>query len=164
MSYSHGRYQYAATPMPTQQHCPPSNGPPFTPIPDGLSSTLLAVQQRASRRRVVRTTCLIATCILITLIGMTFAFLSFLCIFHQCQVSNLSIISTAPLGRVLTISQVTSHVVPFSVPIIMGLFSYLLSARWLRSSVKGDVNRPTPMQYVWIERSLLHVSLTFGIP
>ncbi|KIM38940.1 hypothetical protein M413DRAFT_29853 [Hebeloma cylindrosporum] len=144
MSYTHDQYQYAPVALP-QQH-PSYNGSTFTQKSEGPPSTLLDAQQRASRKRAVRNTCLIATGILITLIGMMFAFLSFICIFHQCNVSKLSIVSTAPLGRVLTISQVTSHIAPLSVPIIMGLFSYLLSVRWLRSSVDGGPNRPSPRQ------------------
>ena len=148
MSYGHSQYQYAAVPISQQQNF--YNGSTFTQKSDGPPSTLVAAQEGASRKWVVRNTCLIATGILISLVGMLFAFLSFICIFHQCQVSKVSVVSTAPLGRVLTISQVTSHVAPLSVPIIMGLFSYLLSARWLKSSVDGGPNRPSPMQYVWI--------------
>ena len=147
MSYGHSQYQYTAVPLP-QQHS--YNGSTFTQKLDGPSSTLVAAQERASRKWVVRNTCLIATGVLISLVGMIFAFLSFICIFHECQVSNLSIVSTAPLGRVLTISQITSHMAPLSVPIIMGLISYLLAVQWLRSSVDGGLNRPSPMQYVWI--------------
>ena len=149
MSHGHSQYQYAAIPRPQQQHF--DNGSTTsTQKSGGLSSTLVAAQEGASRKWVVRNTCLIATGILISLIGMIVAFLSFICIFHQCQVSKLTIVSTAPLGRVLTISQVTSHVAPLSVPIIMGLFSYLLSVRWLKSSADGGPNRPSPMQYVGI--------------
>ncbi|KDR73867.1 hypothetical protein GALMADRAFT_227626 [Galerina marginata CBS 339.88] len=146
MSYTRGQYPYTAVPLPEPQHSFPSNDLSFAEKPNGLSSTLLAAQERASQKRVILTTCLIATAILISIVGMILAFLSFICVFHQCQVSSLSIVSTAPLGLVLTISQVTSHVAPLSVPIIMGIFSYLLSARWLISSTDGGRNRPSPMQ------------------
>jgi hypothetical protein len=153
MSYYHGQYQYASIPPPEQQYSQPyqpNHGPSFTQSQkqDGLSSTLVAAQHRASRKRVLLNTCLIATAILIALVGMIFVFLSFICVFHQCQFSRLSVVSTAPLGRVLTISQVTSHVAPLAVPIIMGLFSYLLSAQWLKSSADAGPNRPSPMQCV----------------
>ncbi|KDR67245.1 hypothetical protein GALMADRAFT_283600 [Galerina marginata CBS 339.88] len=146
MSYSQDQYQYAAVPRPEQQHSYSNNSSTFTQKPEGPSQTLVAAQEHASRKRVVRSTCLIATAILICLIGMIFAFLSFICVFHQCQVSSSSIVSTAPLGRVLTISQITSHVAPLSLPIIMGLFSYLLSVKWLKSSVNGGPDRPSPTQ------------------
>lgn len=155
MSYGQSQYQYAAVPLSQQQHF--YNGSTFTQKSGGPSSTLVTAQEGASQKWVVRNTCLVATGILISLVGMMFAFLSFVCIFHQCQVSKVSIVSTAPLGRVLTISQVTSHVAPLSVPIIMGLFSYLLSVQWLKSSADGGPNRPSPMQYVWI----LDFSLSF---
>ena len=148
MSYGNSQHQYATVPLSHLQQL--YNGSTFTQKSDGPSSTLVTAQESASRKRVVRNTCLITTGILISLVGMMFAFLSFICIFHQCHISKDSIVSTAPLGRVLTISQVTSHVAPLSVPIIMGLFSYLLSVQWLKSSADGGPNRPSPMQYVWI--------------
>lgn len=152
MSYSQSlEHQYAAVPPTEQQYS--YTGSTVTQKPDGPSSTLVAAQERASRERVVRRTCLIATGILVCLVGMIFAFLSFICVFHQCQISNHSVISTAPLGQVLTISQVTSHVAPLSLPIIMGLFSYLLSARWLRSSTNGGPDQPSPTQYVQLQMS-----------
>ncbi|KDR66408.1 hypothetical protein GALMADRAFT_147995 [Galerina marginata CBS 339.88] len=113
---------------------------------DSISPALLAAEQHAGRKRVVRTTCLITSLIFICLIAMNIVLLSFICVFHQCQISRRSIISTAPLGLVLTISQITSHIGPVAVPIIMGLFSYLVAARWLRSSLDGGPNRPSPMQ------------------
>jgi hypothetical protein len=115
-----------------------------------LDAANLKKKKLASQERVVGNTCLIAMGILISLVGMMFAFLSFICIFHRCQVSKLSIVSTAPLGSVLTISQVTSHIAPLCVPITMRLFSYLLSDQWLKSSLNEGPNRPSPMQYVWI--------------
>ncbi|PPQ81379.1 LOW QUALITY PROTEIN: hypothetical protein CVT25_015900 [Psilocybe cyanescens] len=108
---------------------------------------LTAAQRRASRKGVALVTCLTATLIIGSLLAMTVVLLSYLCAVHQCQVSRHSIISTAPLGKVLTITQITSHISPVSIPIIMGLFSYLLSVEWLRSSkAKKGQNRPTPMQ------------------
>ncbi|KDR68207.1 hypothetical protein GALMADRAFT_272694 [Galerina marginata CBS 339.88] len=146
MSYNHVQTHYASIPLPEQQYLLPYGDPSFSQKPDRFSSTLLAAQERASRKRVARTTCLIATGILISTLGMVFAFLSFICVFHRCQASSRSVVTTAPLGPVLTISQVTSHVAPLSVPLIMGLLSYLLSAMWLRSSIDGGPNCPSPMQ------------------
>jgi hypothetical protein len=117
---------------------------------DLAAKDLVNAKNCASQKRVVQNTCLIAMGISITLVGMMVAFFSFICVFHQCKFSELSIVSTAPLGRVLTISQVTSHIATLSVPIIMGPFSYLLSVQWLKSSADGGPNRPSPMQYVWI--------------
>ncbi|PPQ97614.1 hypothetical protein CVT26_002372 [Gymnopilus dilepis] len=146
MSYDHGQYQYAALSPPEQQHSLPYIDSTYTQQQDGRPSSLVAAQERASQKRVARNTCLIAIGILLALFGLIFALLLFICVFHQCQASRLSIVSTAPLGRVLTISQVASHVAPVSVPIIMGLFAYFLSAKWVVSSVNGGPNRPSPMQ------------------
>uniref|UniRef100_A0A8H7XTX3 Uncharacterized protein n=1 Tax=Psilocybe cubensis TaxID=181762 RepID=A0A8H7XTX3_PSICU len=134
---------------------PPNSKPP-APAPS--SSKLHTAQARAARRSVVLPTCLTATLILASLLATTAALLTYLCAFNACRVvpARRALVSTAPLGRVLTITQVTSHVAPVSVPVVMGLFSYLLAAGWLRSSAvvkdgdasngNGNVNRPTPMQ------------------
>ena len=138
--------------LPPQSVSPLDSGSPGSPFlkseAPNTSSKLLAAQNRASRKRVARKTCLIATAIITLLIGMTFVLMAYLCLAHKCSVSNLSLISTAPLGKVLTISQVTSHLAPVSVPIVMGLSSSLVGAKWLRSSAdpSSGLNRPSPMQ------------------
>lgn len=152
-NYSPQQYpSYAPVLLPPQSVSSPdpgSPGPSFMKSEaPSTSSKLLAAQDRASRKRVAGKTCLIATAIIILLIGMTCVLLSYLCIAYKCSVSNLSLISTAPLGKVLTISQVTSHLAPVSVPIVMGLSSSLLGAKWLKSSTdsSSSLNRPSPMQ------------------
>lgn len=150
MAYHYGLYENPAnypTPLLEQQQLfYHHNEPLFAQNSDNVLSKLLAAQERAAKKRVVKRTTVIAAGIVVCTVGMIFAFLSYICLFHDCQVSRTAIISTAPLGPVLTISQVTSHVAPLSVPLVMGLLSYLLSAQWLKSSVNGGPNRPSPMQ------------------
>lgn len=112
--------------------------------------TSAEAQEHASRKSIVGRTAVIGVAVIVLLIGMTALLLTYTCVLNTCSVSNLEIVSTAPLGRVLTISQVASHVAPFSVPIVMGLCSNLLGAMWLRSSRKNTLNRPSPMQYVML--------------
>lgn len=159
-TYRQTRHDYSTQDYPSYAPAflPPKNASspdPGSPRPSlvkseapSTSSKLLAAQNHASRKRVAGKTCLIATAIIILLIGMTCVLLSYLCLAYKCNVSNLSLISTAPLGKVLTISQVTSHLAPVSVPIVMGLSSSLVGAKWLKSSAdsSSSLNRPSPMQ------------------
>jgi hypothetical protein len=73
---------------------------------------------------------------------------SYICLAHKCTSAGGQLISTAPLGKVLTISQVASHVGPFTVSFVMGLYAYQVGAEWLQSSAKVDRNRPSPLQCV----------------
>lgn len=148
--YDPNQYQYTAVPPHSQPYSYATYPPPptYPDQPNLDSSELLHAQDRASRKRIVGVTCLLSTLIIVALIGLNAFFLSYICIMHQCKMLHLSIVSTAPLGHVLGISQVTSHVAPLSVPIVMGLFSYLLAAKWLSSSLEDGLNRPSPMQYV----------------
>ncbi|KAF8955570.1 hypothetical protein BDZ97DRAFT_280215 [Flammula alnicola] len=109
-------------------------------------SDVIAAQERASRRSVAGVTCLVGTLVICILLGMIVLLLAYLCVAHKCYTSKLALISSAPLGKVLTISQVGSHVATASVPIVMGLFSYLLGAQWLQSSSTRSQNRPSPKQ------------------
>lgn len=131
-----------ACPLPEE---PPSS-PSYPSKADDLVSVLLDAQERASRKRVVWSTCLITILTLIGVMGMNAFFLSYICMVNHCYRSGLTVVSTAPLGKVLTISQITTHIVPVSVSIIMGLYSYLLAAKWLKSSHDGGPDRPSPMQ------------------
>jgi hypothetical protein len=123
------------------------------PSSESTYSSLHKAQERATRKRVLLRTILIGFTILLLLVGMTALLLSYVCVLNKCTISNRTIVSTAPLGRVLTVSQVTSHMAPLSVPIVMGLFSHLLAAKWLHSSGLRTTNRPTPMQYASIGHS-----------
>ncbi|PPQ66040.1 hypothetical protein CVT26_010796 [Gymnopilus dilepis] len=145
------QFQYTAFPSQFQGYAyptypPPSTSPTPPTQPNFYSTELMAAQDRASRRRIVGVTCLLSTLIIVALIALDAVFLSYICVMHQCKMVRLSLVSTAPLGHVLGISQVTSHVAPISVPIVMGLFSYLLAAKWLSSSQTEGQNRPSPMQ------------------
>ena len=110
------------------------------------NSALREAQGRASRRGVFARTALIGTAVIVLLGGMAAILLTYICVMHECSSSNREILSTAPLGRVLTISQIASHIAPFSIPIVMGLCSNLLGAMWLRSSNRRTRDRPSPMQ------------------
>ena len=152
-NYSPQQYpSHAPVFLPRPTVSPPDSGSPGPSFvkseAPSTSSKLFAAQNRASQKRVAGKTCLITTAIIILLIGMTCVLLSYLCLAHKCNVTNLSLISTAPLGKVLTISQVTSHLAPVSVPIVMGLSSSLAGVKWLKSSTDSNssLNRPSPMQ------------------
>jgi len=143
---------YAYPPQPTGVYMYPTEYAPSHPTPvkepllGSVSSELQVAQERASRKRVVGRTLLIGAVIVFALLGMTAVLLTYICVAHQCIISSQAVTTTAPLGKVLTISQITSHTAPLSVPIVMGLCSYLLAATWLRSSTGGNQNRPSPMQ------------------
>ncbi len=172
---SHSRYCWAKMATPYADLHPPFSPeqlysqeqfmrPPIQnslPLPNDLTksssestySALHKAQERATRKRVLGRTILIGFTILLLLVGMTALLLTYICVLNTCTVSNRTIVSTAPLGRVLTVSQVASHMAPLSVPIVMGLFSHLLAAKWLHSSGLRTTNRPTPMQYASIGHS-----------
>ena len=116
---------------------------------NGHQPELSGAQEAARAQGVVGRTLLIGGCIILLLYGMLVAFITFLCIANTCTKSGRFMASTAPLGRVLTISQVTSHLVPVTVPFVMGFCAYQLGAQWLRSSRTFDVNRPSPLQCVF---------------
>ena len=123
-----------------------SQVPQDNPTYNSVSFALREAQGRASRRGILGRTVLIGTAVIVLLVGMTAILLTYTCVMHECSSSNREILSTAPLGRVLTISQIASHMAPFSIPIVMGLCSNLLGAMWLRSSSRHTRNRPSPMQ------------------
>lgn len=135
---------YASSSSPLPQDLEPSQMLEDKPIYNTVA--LHAAQEGASRRGVLGRTVLIGLTIIVLLMGMTALLLAYTCVLNKCSSSNMEIVSTAPLGRVLTISQVASHVAPFTVPIVMSLFSNLLGAMWLRSSSSRTINRPSPMQ------------------
>ena len=67
-------------------------------------------QMEARRKTVTGRAILFGGLIILTVMGMILVLLSYLCVAHQCsRDSGRTLISTAPLGKVLTISQVTSH-------------------------------------------------------
>ncbi|KAF8995980.1 hypothetical protein BDQ17DRAFT_1364875 [Cyathus striatus] len=106
-------------------------------------------QTEAQKKGVVWRALLIGGIIFLVLVAMIAVLLSYLCVAHQCARSSVNsriLLSTAPLGKTLTISQVSSHVAPLAVPLVMGLFSYQLAAQWLKASIHSGQNRPSPMQ------------------
>jgi hypothetical protein len=86
------------------------------------------------------------------LFGMILVLGFYICLAHKCVTASGGVlISTAPLGKVLTISQVASHIAPVTVPFVMGLSAYQVGAEWLQSSAKANPNRPSPLQCVKIK-------------
>ncbi|KAF8996043.1 hypothetical protein BDQ17DRAFT_963865 [Cyathus striatus] len=83
---------------------------------------------------------------MIGVFGMGLAVILYLCVTHKCYVTNQHLISTAPLGKALTISQVASHIAPVTIPLLMSLTSYHLAAKWLKASAIEGPDRPSPMQ------------------
>jgi len=121
--------------------------PEDKPSHNSDSFALHESQDRASRKGVLGRTVFMGATVIVLLIGLTTLFLTYTCVVYKCsRSSNREIVSTAPLGTILTISQVASHVAPLSIPIVMSLFSNLLGAMWLRSSSRRTSNRPSPMQ------------------
>ncbi|TFK38978.1 hypothetical protein BDQ12DRAFT_722828 [Crucibulum laeve] len=109
-------------------------------------STGAAKSKAHSSSSVARVLCFGAGIVLL-LVAMIIILLSYLCFAHECHMSGkTALISTAALGKTLTISQVASHVAPITVPLVMGLCSYHVGARWMDSSTTGGPNRPSPLQ------------------
>ncbi|KAF9001738.1 hypothetical protein BDQ17DRAFT_1426401 [Cyathus striatus] len=98
--------------------------------------------------------------IVIAVMGMGLALVAYLCFGHECRMQGRSLISTASLGKALTISQTASHVTPLTLPLLMGLASYRLDASWLKDSRKDGEDRPSPMQYAFLQ-SVLVVTYVF---
>ncbi|KIK03994.1 hypothetical protein K443DRAFT_676313 [Laccaria amethystina LaAM-08-1] len=118
-------------------------------------------QMEARRKTVTGRAILFGGLVILTVVGMILVLLSYLCVAHQCsRGSSRTLISTAPLGKVLTISQVTSHVAPVAIPLVMGLWSLHLGATWLKSSAMRGVDRPSPMQF----GLLLSICTGAGLP
>ncbi|KAF9001728.1 hypothetical protein BDQ17DRAFT_1358140 [Cyathus striatus] len=107
------------------------------------------VEAQRKARSSGRTICrafLVGGLIMIGVFGMGLAVISYLCLTHKCYVTNRHLISSASLGKVLTISQVASHIAPVTIPLLMGLASYHLAAKWLKASAIEGSDRPSPMQ------------------
>jgi hypothetical protein len=123
---------------------------------------LAHAQERARAQGVLGRTCLIGALIIISLVGMMAVLVSFICGVHRCtRGSNRLLMSAAPLSTVLTISQVVSHVAPFTVPFVMGLFAFQIGAEWLRFSTNLDANRPSPLQCaLFFSASIAYMRLT----
>jgi len=112
-----------------------------------MQNPVADAQMEAHCKTVTGRAILFGGVIILTVVGMILVLLSYLCVTHQCsRGSGRTLTSTAPLGKVLTISQVTSHVIPFAIPLVMGLWSLHLGATWLMSSATHGVDRPSPMQ------------------
>ncbi|KAF9458683.1 hypothetical protein BDZ94DRAFT_1239783 [Collybia nuda] len=137
----------------------PTNGPTYEPYNPYISTPMLPEQKHedraslvAAQRKantalpVVGRALLIGLVVICLLLGMIIALIVYLCVGNTCTISRTMLISSAPLGRVLTVSQVASHVAPFTVPLVMVLYSYNLGARWLRASIDAGQDRPSPMQ------------------
>ena len=77
---------------------------------NNTQNPVVDAQMEARRKTVTGRAILFGGLIILTVMGMILVLLSYLCVAHQCsRGSGRTLISTAPLGKVLTISQVTSH-------------------------------------------------------
>lgn len=108
-----------------------------------------STQANVSDRGVTLRIFLMGGAILILLAGFIMAVVSYTCVAFQCSVSRHFIISSAPLGKVLTLSQVASHIAPVMLPVAMKVCSYELATGWMRSSERAQTkDLPSPLQYV----------------
>jgi hypothetical protein len=124
---------------------------------ENLHPSPAQAQATAGNASILPRIMVVGALILVPLFGLSVTLISFLCVANTCiRSSGGTLISTAPLGKVLTISQVASHVAPLTVPIVMGLFAYWLGAQWLVASTEGGKNRPSPSQSVF--SSILAIS------
>ena len=103
-------------------------------------------QRRAKAEGVLTRALLVGGATVIALFGMMAALLCYVCVANKCTVSGTVLTTTASLGKVLTISQLASHVAPVVVPLVMGLCAFQIGAQWLHSSQRLDGNRPSPLQ------------------
>lgn len=102
-----------------------------------------------SQRRATKRSLVIGSLVIILLLGMIMALLVYLCLGHKCNKGKGRVlISTAPIGVVLTISQIASSVVPLTVAPVMSMYAYKLGASWIQSSTNSGPNRPSPLQCV----------------
>jgi hypothetical protein len=114
--------------------------------PDNRSQPPNDPQRRARAEGVLVRALLVGGATVIALFGMMAALLCYVCVANECTVSGTVLTTTASLGKVLTISQLASHVAPVVVPLVMGLCAFQLGAQWLQSSQRFDGNRPSPLQ------------------
>lgn len=114
--------------------------------PDNRSQPPYDAQRRARAEGVSARALLVGGATVIALFGMMAALLCYVCVANECTVSGTVLTTTAALGKVLTISQLASHVAPVVVPLVMGLCAFQIGARWLQSSQRFDGNRPSPLQ------------------
>jgi hypothetical protein len=67
---------------------------------------------------------------------------------NEFSFTSSALITSAPLGPVITIANICAIIVSVTVPIVLGLAAYHFSTDWLAASRTGGDNRPTPFQYV----------------
>ncbi|KAF8994379.1 hypothetical protein BDQ17DRAFT_1431041 [Cyathus striatus] len=109
--------------------------------------SLKAKRKARTSRRTLCCAFLVGGPIVIGVFGMVLAVISYTCVAHKCWIADRHLVSTASLGKVLTISQVASHVTPVTIPLLMGLTSYHIAEKWLKASITEGPNRPSPMQF-----------------
>ncbi|KAG9011455.1 hypothetical protein FRB94_008286 [Tulasnella sp. JGI-2019a] len=78
--------------------------------------------------------------------GSALVLLAYIFLINQWRKDGLAITTTADLQNLLTISEVLTTVVSKTVPIVLGVLAYQLASDWLKASVQGTNDRPSPLQ------------------
>ena len=66
---------------------------------------------------------------------------------HQWERDGTAFKSSADLQNVLTISQVETNIISYTLPLLVLVIAYRVAAEWLQACNTGDArNRPSPMQ------------------
>lgn len=94
--------------------------------------------------KIVLTGSSIALAVFLVSLGMLFQVF----LFNVYNISGGSVLTTAPLGRTLTIAHTSSVVLSLSAPLAVGLGAYWLAGKWLIASSTQGQDRPTPYQCV----------------
>ncbi|KAJ7627137.1 hypothetical protein FB45DRAFT_1004706 [Roridomyces roridus] len=79
---------------------------------------------------------------------------------HNYHIEGGALLTTAPLGRTLTIAHLSGSAVAVTVPLVVGLGAYVLAGRWVAASRIESANRPTPFQLGILMRTLGGASIS----